>query len=305
MVTLLFHYVGYLKLLKAEVQWNQATQTVTATKGSTVIKLVIGKSTATINGKIVTLAAKAEVINGSTMVPLRFVAEALGAKVSWDAGSNTAVIKSVTTEVGGGQVVSGIKVQYGKHDYGNKNQTEYDKSMKIVKDAVAKYSSTEFDGGGKFAKQFEMYLNGEKYTDYASGSMNYMGLKIAEAKLGALVNAGVNKADVEKLHKAGLIAGDLIRGVNDPGDGSPSSLYDLLVRGVTDCDPDAHAFSAVYDSLGYETMVIGGAGHADMFVKVGDSWYTPMGGTFVKGNFSGGLNSGSSVIAAPTYGSSF
>ncbi|WP_165867584.1 stalk domain-containing protein [Paenibacillus pinisoli] len=52
---------GVFEALKADVKWDQATQTVTATKGNTTVVLTIGKTTATVNGKTVTLAAKAEI----------------------------------------------------------------------------------------------------------------------------------------------------------------------------------------------------------------------------------------------------
>jgi len=45
-----------------------------------------------VNGQKVALAKEAMIVNGSTMVPLRFVAEALGAKVGWDAPTYTAII---------------------------------------------------------------------------------------------------------------------------------------------------------------------------------------------------------------------
>ncbi|MEK3903586.1 copper amine oxidase N-terminal domain-containing protein [Paenibacillus sp. FSL R7-0179] len=37
----------------------------------------------TVNGKSVTLANKAFVVNGSVYLPLRFISEQLGAKVDW------------------------------------------------------------------------------------------------------------------------------------------------------------------------------------------------------------------------------
>lgn len=83
---------GVFEALKAEVKWDGATQTVTATKGNTTIKLTIGNNYAYVNGKKVALAAEAIIVNGSTMVPLRFVAEALGAKVAWDGATKTAII---------------------------------------------------------------------------------------------------------------------------------------------------------------------------------------------------------------------
>ncbi|SEO80248.1 InlB B-repeat-containing protein [Paenibacillus sp. OV219] len=75
--------------LGAKIEWDSKTMTVIATKGKTVIKLTIGKAVAYVNNKPVKLALPAEAPNGSTMVPLRFVSEALGNKVSWDGAKQT------------------------------------------------------------------------------------------------------------------------------------------------------------------------------------------------------------------------
>ena len=80
--------------LGAEIQWNGATNTIDATKDSTTILLTLGKQTATVNGKSVSLAAPAKLINGRTFVPLRFVAEALGCEVNWDAETKLISITS-------------------------------------------------------------------------------------------------------------------------------------------------------------------------------------------------------------------
>lgn len=77
--------------LGAEVKWDQATRTVTALKGKTTVKLTIGSTKASIGSQTVELSQAAKIIQGKTFVPLRFVSEALGAKVEWD--GKTKVIK--------------------------------------------------------------------------------------------------------------------------------------------------------------------------------------------------------------------
>lgn len=47
-----------------------------------------------VNGQVVTPSSPAIIIDGRTYVPLRFVGEALGAKVSWDENNYTVVIES-------------------------------------------------------------------------------------------------------------------------------------------------------------------------------------------------------------------
>lgn len=79
--------------LGAEVNWNAKSNTVIATKGSTKVELTINSKTVKINGTKKTLDVPAKLINGSTMVPVRFVSEALGAKVEWNQKNNYALIR--------------------------------------------------------------------------------------------------------------------------------------------------------------------------------------------------------------------
>jgi len=45
--------------------------------------LIIGQPTAMVNGNLVALDVAPEILNGRTMVPLRFVVETLGYQVEW------------------------------------------------------------------------------------------------------------------------------------------------------------------------------------------------------------------------------
>ncbi len=81
------------------VQWISATQTVKATKGQTEIVLRIGNHLAHVNGRAVRLDVPPQIVRGSTYVPLRFVAEATGANVTWIAATETV---RVETRGGGG-----------------------------------------------------------------------------------------------------------------------------------------------------------------------------------------------------------
>ncbi|MBQ6553651.1 MAG: copper amine oxidase N-terminal domain-containing protein, partial [Firmicutes bacterium] len=80
--------------LGASVDYDGETKTVTAQKGDTKIELVIGSDNALVNGKENKLLVPAEIKNSRTMVPLRFVSEALGAKVDWDGETKTITITS-------------------------------------------------------------------------------------------------------------------------------------------------------------------------------------------------------------------
>lgn len=80
--------------LGAEVQWDGSTQTITGTKGNIKVILQINNKIATVNGKKVELDVAAKVIDGRTLVPARFIAESLGAKVNWDGITSTVAISS-------------------------------------------------------------------------------------------------------------------------------------------------------------------------------------------------------------------
>jgi hypothetical protein len=83
---------GIFEALGAKVDWDAASQTVIATKGTDSIKAQIGNYFAEKDGFTVQLDVKPQLINGRTMIPIRFVSEALGAAVRWHPESNTVAI---------------------------------------------------------------------------------------------------------------------------------------------------------------------------------------------------------------------
>ncbi len=68
----------------ASVDWNGDTQTVTAVKDDVSISLTIDNTTATKNGEIITLDVPAKIVNGRTLVPVRFVSDCFGVNVGWN-----------------------------------------------------------------------------------------------------------------------------------------------------------------------------------------------------------------------------
>jgi len=78
--------------LDASVDWNSRTQTVTASKNGTTVVLKMKSRTATIDNQTVLLDVPAQAIKGRTMVPVRFVSEALGEQVDWNSSSRVVSI---------------------------------------------------------------------------------------------------------------------------------------------------------------------------------------------------------------------
>lgn len=83
--------------LGAEVGWENDTQTAVITKGGHTIRMKVGELTYTLDGVEKKLDVPAEFtpsVNNEfrTMVPVRFVTEALGYQVEWDQARNLAVV---------------------------------------------------------------------------------------------------------------------------------------------------------------------------------------------------------------------
>ncbi len=69
--------------LGAKVDYDNAAKRITAVKGDTTILLTLNQKTAYVNGQAKALALPAKAVNGRTLVPLRFVGEALGEQVNY------------------------------------------------------------------------------------------------------------------------------------------------------------------------------------------------------------------------------
>ena len=78
--------------LGATVEWDGATQTVTATKDGVTIKLQIGSNIMYIGEAQKTLDVSAKLISSRTLVPVRAISESFGCDVGWDGGNRVVII---------------------------------------------------------------------------------------------------------------------------------------------------------------------------------------------------------------------
>lgn len=78
----------------ADVLWDGETQTVTAAKGDQKVVAAINNTNAYVNGALRILKVPPVIIEGRTLVPVRFIATALGANVEWNSKTNTVVINT-------------------------------------------------------------------------------------------------------------------------------------------------------------------------------------------------------------------
>jgi|GEM_PF-3501874 len=68
----------------AEVTWDGDTRAIGITLDDVNIMLAIDNTTAMVNGKTLNLDQPPLIVNGRTLVPIRFVSEAFGAEVEWN-----------------------------------------------------------------------------------------------------------------------------------------------------------------------------------------------------------------------------
>ncbi|HHU70208.1 MAG TPA: AMIN domain-containing protein [Thermoanaerobacterales bacterium] len=85
--------------LGAQVDWDSTTKTVNISYYNDKIVLKIDDKNAYINDTIVELDVTAKTIKGRTMVPIRFISEALGAEVGWVQETSTVIVNKESTKI--------------------------------------------------------------------------------------------------------------------------------------------------------------------------------------------------------------
>jgi len=89
---------GLFEALGAEVLWEQASQTAIGKRDGIIVRIPIGSTSPTIDGVTKTIPVAAEIINGRTYIPLRFVGEAFGDIVNWVSNTRSVEINRKVIE---------------------------------------------------------------------------------------------------------------------------------------------------------------------------------------------------------------
>ena len=82
-----------MEALGAQVEWRDEEKSAVVTKGDVALTLVIGENTMRVGSDEMPLDAAPMILNGRTILPIRAVAEAFGARVQWDEGTKTVIIE--------------------------------------------------------------------------------------------------------------------------------------------------------------------------------------------------------------------
>jgi len=79
---------GVFEAIGAYVEYDPANRLITARRNNEDVQLRVGDPIARKNGAEILMDVKPSVVRGTTLVPLRFLTEALGAKVNFDKPNN-------------------------------------------------------------------------------------------------------------------------------------------------------------------------------------------------------------------------
>ena len=183
------------------VSWNETTKKILAVGDSGVITMEIGTvmlgyGSSENNIELHPMDVAPCIINDSTYVPARFIAEATGYNVDWDASSRTVVIsgeaRKAETEAEE-YIVKGSLEYYETSvdvvDYGKLNNTECKESTMSETECTYKYNTTGED--------FVNYVYAIKAQGYEmDDTMTLWGLTIMTYKKGdRTVNISYDKSD--------------------------------------------------------------------------------------------------------------
>jgi len=86
---------GLFEMLGANVTWDPLKSEVTGELDGVSVKLKVGFYDAYVNGVPYKLDVPSQIVNGRTLIPVRFVSEAFGAEVIWDEETKTVHIKGI------------------------------------------------------------------------------------------------------------------------------------------------------------------------------------------------------------------
>jgi hypothetical protein len=85
-----------VELVGGTIAWEALARKVTIVRNATTLELWIGRNVAKLNGQAITIDSDVKVVpiimNGRTLLPLRFVAESLALDVQWNAATKTVII---------------------------------------------------------------------------------------------------------------------------------------------------------------------------------------------------------------------
>lgn len=196
----------------ATVTWDAATSTATGIRGDTIVSIQIDNTTAYVNGESRTLDVPAQLINGRTMVPARFISESMGCDVTWDGNTGTAAVayqlkgkKLYATPTGeryhyDGSCNGGTYYETSLAEINGRHLTPCDKCV-LTAPASSTTPSTSTELAGNYTTTVVRVVDGDTFV------VNYNGVEEYVRLIGVDTPESVHP-DSERNTEAGVLASD-------------------------------------------------------------------------------------------------
>jgi len=238
----------------AEVLWNDAEKTITATKDTTVITLKIGNTTLQKGYRTITLDVPPQIVENRTLVPVRAIAESFGAEVLWDAETKTV---KITTDPS----LSNSPCIFYDSSNARKLICSRDKDWFIALNPAFQTKSVQ---NGTYCFLFNMIMNAtlfiniEKTEDTSFLLENY-----AKNQFKDILESNKNKSDpvVEEIKKVKINHLDyysfVVKGTEQYSDDFAADIYDYYYYTVwnnTIFSFDFQQYENTFPQLLYETL---------------------------------------------------
>ncbi|MDR6552315.1 stalk domain-containing protein [Paenibacillus qinlingensis] len=148
-----------------KVSWYEEEQSVTGKKDNLSITMEINSPIAYVNGKAIKLQAPVQIVENTTLVPLRFISENSGFPINWDPDSHIVTIQS-PDKIQPDKLNPFDIVAYNVKSFGAKGDglTDDTLSIQIALEQVSKRKGTLFFPSGTYIVDATQKLTVNSYT---------------------------------------------------------------------------------------------------------------------------------------------
>lgn len=301
-------YIG--EALGATVTWNGSSKETAFLFGDKYVIIHIGEKNYQVNGETKQMDTAAIVKDGRTFVPAKYIAEALGADVSWDAESRTVcVVRTLKTQTEAGkdiedetvvnseeEVIETLKMASNtlqpevilKCNYKIEDLNSLVEAASVIqgiRDITVKTSEigniTDLTATIKYLDAF--IIQQSKKNDIARERLSDKDTAVLD-KINEILSKTVNDSmtDYQKelaIHDylAQNYKYDYENYKNDTLPDESYTLYGLLIKGTGVCQAYAEAMEVLLNSVGVECQMVTGTSkeenHAWNIVKLDNEYY--------------------------------
>ena len=196
---------GVFEKMGASVDWKSGDRMVLARRGETQVELRINNNQAYVNGKAVSVQYPPIMLDGATMVPIRFISESLGAYVDWDETASTVFIDTTAPTTAASRFADRNRDNRGdrNRDRDNRDRDNANSGKSFVMSVQPKGSVLPVKLDTKISSDDSMV--GDKFTATidTNGGNDYFGLP-----QGTKIEGHVNFAQPKKGDTPGVLGLD-------------------------------------------------------------------------------------------------